>query len=528
MFRTLLVAFLFVMFNISSAPAASVTYTIDPTQSSLLASGTLSGNVPSSQTFGSNLTTYNGTISADRTATSIQFIAGSFIDADRQASKQRPDIGGEDGSAVADYGLQAPNSFSLTYAAFRDLVFDLSSDPLTVAGNGNFDSSFNIFYASGSVDWNSGFQWDSRDFTGSDLFNQSSGTPSVVVANGVETLTLPVRFSKIFSTETTGDSTFRLSGTLVATRSLNNNPPQWIKDGGGSWNDSANWDGGIPNGASASASFLGALTAANSPAIVTLDGDQTVGTVNFDNPNTYEIAQGSSGTLTLGNAFTPAAIMVAAGRHVISAPLVLAGQTSSQIAQATSLSIAGNFRIADNQSLTTSGGGVLTISGVQNHGQDVTINVSGGELRLNSDAGRRAIGPIAAQATLTLHLQNGASRVTLNADQDLQLLAVNFSEAGSQSFDLNSPAENGAYRSVRIYDAIDVTKQSLYAAMINAHDNPEDGIFDSGLASHPSSGLGIAFFNDPTGSQYLLIRPTRTGDLNLDGIVSIADFIDLA
>ena len=95
-FRTLFaVSAIGLVFITAQAPAASVTYTIDPTQSSLLATGTLSGNVPSSQTFGSNLTTYNGTISADRTATSIQFVFGSLIDADRQPSKQQPDIGTE-------------------------------------------------------------------------------------------------------------------------------------------------------------------------------------------------------------------------------------------------------------------------------------------------------------------------------------------------------------------------------------------------------------------------------------------------
>src|SRR5207248_11410130 len=121
---------------------------------------------------------------------------------------------------------------------FRDLSIDLSSDPITVAGKGKFSSSFDIIYASGSVDWNTGFQWDNRDFTGRDLFNASSGTPSVVVANGIETLTLPVRFSTVFSTETSGDSTFRLSGNIVATRTLDGPPPQWTKDGDGSWADS--------------------------------------------------------------------------------------------------------------------------------------------------------------------------------------------------------------------------------------------------------------------------------------------------
>jgi len=52
---------------------------------------------------------------------------------------------------------------------------------------------------------------------------------------------------------------------------------------------------------------------------------------------------------------------------------------------------------------------------------------------------------------------------------------------------------------------------------------PGDGIFDSGLAAHEHSALGLAIVND-----YVLIRLTRIGDVNLDGIVTIADFIDLS
>jgi hypothetical protein len=44
---------------------------------------------------------------------------------------------------------------------------------------------------------------------------------------------------------------------------------------------------------------------------------------------------------------------------------------------------------------------------------------------------------------------------------------------------------------------------------------------DSGLDA--SSGIGIASKAD-----HVLIRSTRIGDLNLDGVVSISDFIDLA
>ena len=65
-------------------------------------------------------------------------------------------------------------------------------------------------------------------------------------------------------------------------------------------------------------------------------------------------------------------------------------------------------------------------------------------------------------------------------------------------------------------------KASLYNAIRNAAlTASQDGIIDTHL--HPSSKIGLA-----TIGNHILIRPTRIGDLNLDGTVSIADFIILA
>jgi hypothetical protein len=68
----------------------------------------------------------------------------------------------------------------------------------------------------------------------------------------------------------------------------------------------------------------------------------------------------------------------------------------------------------------------------------------------------------------------------------------------------------------------------LNNAVANAIVNPGDGIYDSGLASHPGSALGVARVVDGHGDFVVLIRPTKVGDLNLDGQVTISDFITLA
>ena len=44
----------------------------------------------------------------------------------------------------------------------------------------------------------------------------------------------------------------------------------------------------------------------------------------------------------------------------------------------------------------------------------------------------------------------------------------------------------------------------------------------------PNSTIGIGTQTNAHGDPYLLVRPTRVGDLNLDGVVTISDLIDLA
>ena len=124
-----------------------------------------------------------------------------------------------------------------------------------------------------------------------------------------------------------------------------------------------------------------------------------------------------------------------------------------------------------------------------------------------------------------------SSRIILGASQELKSLSIQFAANGTQNLDLASSATAGNFKSVRIYSAdLDGAKTALYAAIRNANGagaiNPLDGITDSG--KHANSAIGIAKVADAHGDQSVLIRSTRLGDLNLDGVVTISDFIDLA
>ncbi|HOP97219.1 MAG TPA: hypothetical protein PL064_05865 [Thermogutta sp.] len=118
-------------------------FTIDQAQSSLTISGTLLGNPLQEQAPGSLTTDYFGTIVADVTDTTIEFVGGSEIRANDSGTWQ-PAEGGEAGSAPANYGAQASLLFISGVAALRHIVLDVASPPLPITG-GTFPSESMTF-----------------------------------------------------------------------------------------------------------------------------------------------------------------------------------------------------------------------------------------------------------------------------------------------------------------------------------------------------------------------------------------------
>jgi hypothetical protein len=204
------------------ARAEEVTYTIDPTQSSLSIGGTLTNNSPSPQATGSTATTYSGTIKANRVANTIEFINGSVIDAIIKGNYQ-PRADATPGSQPADYGRQAPNQFfTTTLESFRDLFLDLSSDaPITIT-SGSFPSGdFAITIDSGESDFSYGTGFGEVDLSGKGTANGASTPSTIEVVDQTEKITLRITTGPIsYNVINSFDSTLTFSGTLVATRDL--------------------------------------------------------------------------------------------------------------------------------------------------------------------------------------------------------------------------------------------------------------------------------------------------------------------
>ena len=152
----------------------------------------------------------------------------------------------------------------------------------------------------------------------------------------------------------------------------------WNQSGGGSWSTSGNWTPAVvPNGPGWEAVLGSALTVSST---ITLDGNQTVGLLVFNNSGAgYTLAAGSGGTLTLDYASNPAGsqLLVLAGSHSITAPVTIAGG-SLTITESnnSSLLIAGNIN-DDNgsESLTLSGDGTgeLVLCGTNTYGGGTNV-----------------------------------------------------------------------------------------------------------------------------------------------------------
>jgi T5SS/PEP-CTERM-associated repeat protein len=195
------------------------------------------------------------------------------------------------------------------------------------------------------------------------------------------------------------------------------------------------------------------------------------------------------------------------------------------------LTASGAFTSTSSAILTKTGDGKAVFNGSQSHASGAELHVSDGDVLLNSNAGVAASATSPAVANLSLLIDSQAAAITLGSDQVLFDLSIDVTDPARQSFDLNSPSTRGSFRSLRIYSPL-ADKAALWNALTHANRpgsfDPQDGIFDSGIFSHPNSRVGLAQLNDLHGDSHLLIRPTRIGDLNLDGAVTISDFIDLA
>lgn len=240
----------------------------------------------------------------------------------------------------------------------------------------------------------------------------------------------------------------------------------WTNTGSSSWATTGNWSGGIPQVAGDTANFFSSITA---PATVTLDGNRSVGTLNFNNAHGYNIAQGTGGTLTMDNAGYAATITDQAGNHVISAPVTLNSPTTvTFLNSGTKLTFSGG--LGGTGGLTISGAGTMALSGTGNSvtslsiGSASALDVTNTALTINFGSGADPI------ATIKSYITSG----------------------------YNGGTWNGA------------------------------GIVSSAAAANPGQAVGYLDASDVGGvAGEVVVQDALIGDANLDGTVNLTDLLTL-
>ena len=185
-----------------------------------------------------------------------------------------------------------------------------------------------------------------------------AGTSSLTVANP------QAGFSYVFA-----NNGSNVTLTIATTGTVGN----WNVDGGGSWTTASNWgsDPNIPSAAGDTAIFDFSLT--GGPAVVTLDGTQTVGAITFLGlTNGYTIIEGTGGSIIMDNNGSDGAINNNGGIHEISAPITLnsnIGLSSVSAAEVTTLSGV----ISGVGSITKPGPGSLFLLGANDFTGDLVL-----------------------------------------------------------------------------------------------------------------------------------------------------------
>ena len=198
------------------------------------------------------------------------------------------------------------------------------------------------------------------------------------------------------------------TASILVTGSVYTGQSTWATNGSGSWgtlNNSfgTNWganqgspglDAGYTN--TDTATFGSAVTSGT--AVVSLDGAApSLRAITFSNTSaSYNIAQGSSGSLTLSGSGGAATVDVA-GNQSISAPLVLGTSVDIDVAAGSQLTVNGAISGTSGSELNLTGPGSTIFTGTSNYTGNTNVNA--GELLLAGALGNTAMS-VASGATL--------------------------------------------------------------------------------------------------------------------------------
>jgi len=261
----------------------------------------------------------------------------------------------------------------------------------------------------------------------------------------------------------------------------------WGVDADGVWSQYMNWRGMRPDNTDSSAGF-GAVTTA--PRTITVDIPVSIAAMSFGGAHAYTLT--GPGPITLDVFAGTTTLEATSGSHTIAAPLVLADNAEVTVAGGSNLAITGELTAA-GKTITKKGDGLLAVSNVRAD----ALNIVAGQVRViasgtpAASAGTSVMKSLSIPAGSQLDLTNNA-------------LVIDYTTLGSLLSDTRARVSDGRLTS-SVADA------------------------DHGIGYADNATLGLTeFAGQAVDSTSLLVRYTRLGDANVDGVVNIGDFSLLA
>ncbi len=269
-------------------------------------------------------------------------------------------------------GATTVNSGTLTIASSLPTANITISGDLNGGGTINFGNGSSngviVVNSSGTLDVSQGMQFNIAGLSVSSatLASLAPGSTFDPPLSGLENLLTPASQAKFTLTN--------VNNLLVASQMASFS---WGVDASGNWSSSVSWTNGmVPNSSGTPATFGSVITA---PRTVTLDIPVTLGSMSFNNTNTYTILD-TTGTnsITFNNGAEDSTISVAAGNHLINAGINVSGNNNLDVTvtpSGSTLTVAGAIN-SGTVNMMPGSGGTLLLTG--------TNNFSGG---LNVQAG---------------------------------------------------------------------------------------------------------------------------------------------
>jgi arabinogalactan endo-1,4-beta-galactosidase len=280
--------------------------------------------------------------------------------------------------------------------------------------------------------------------------------------------------------DSNGNALQTIVGTATAGQNANGDfsitQHQWNTAGSSTWETAGNWETGspnaYPNAPDAEADFLGLITSSQT---VSTSTSLTVGTVRFDNTNTYTIA--GTGSLSLDATLGWSYIVVQAGAQQINIPLTVQSSASLAVATGCSLSFGAPVTVNAGQILVPAGSGTI------NYNSTISL---------------------AANANMTVANSTHSTGLTVAATATMALAG-----AGT-SFEVDSLVNNGTI----LVNSTNATSSTL---VVNG------AMSGTGTVSVPGGGL-LAFSPNIGSSTLGSLNLTGNGKFDLNNNVLFIDY----